>query len=137
LRPLLNCRAPEARKFLGGAPTPRSPKILTPNQDSTHFSQQGAHLKPSPSGRKGWAWGKQKIQELGSLSEGEKEDPSIVPRSPNFNKTVPNPVKTDRKDSKLIDTCLRGCTEDHRCPKALQVRETDNLASGDAQSVGR
>lgn len=75
------------------------------------------------------------MKESGSLSkggvEGGKEDSSIVPGSTNFNKTVPNPVRLSKKDSKLIDTYLRGHTEDHRCPKAFQARKTDNLAFGD------
>lgn len=77
---------------------------------------------------------KEKMKESGSVSEGGgKEDSSIVPRSPNFNKTVPNPVRlTKKKDSELIDTCLRGHTEGHRCSKATLLLGMPSLLGDNA-----
>lgn len=42
------------------------------------------------------------MKESGSLSEGEKEDSSIVPKEPKLQQDSPKSSRTDRKDSKLI-----------------------------------
>ena len=131
----MNSRAPEARKLTPWAESqpPGSPKILTPNQDSTQFSQQRGASEAKPLWEEGLGLGKEKTKTSGSVAEGgRKEDSSIVLRSPNFNKTVPCPVKTDRKDSKLIDTCLRGHTEGHRCPKATLLLGMPSLLGDNA-----
>lgn len=46
--------------------------------------------------------GKQEMKESGSLSEGEKEDSSIVPKELKLQQDSPKSSRTDRKDSKLI-----------------------------------